>query len=833
MAPTPDTRRIPLAKSLRGKLIALLTLFVVLTALLLSINDYRYVRNMLRDGVQQQLLLTVEGLQDILNAYISQQHERARLVASRTRLRALLASYLDGELSEPEFRQQTELILADALASTSSFYSINIADTDGRLVTSTDLRVLNQSVTETPDFELGLQETSLGLPIQTADGYHAVLFSPMRTNEGRLLGVLIVDVDVEPMREILNAIPSSYSSYQVRVAAKRDGRIHYLFPIGIDEQVTSVSINDDPVMSLAVGPTGGFKEDDYAGREVLVAYKNVGYRNWGLVAQVDADEAYEAITDLRGVVAIAGVLVALLGIGIGVRVAARFTAPILELTDIATRVGSGDLTAKARQNSKDEVGLMAAAFNEMTSGLQRHQNQLEELVKARTNVLEHRTQQLERSNEQLAALCQLLEDQADTLERDLQRAEIIQQSLLPSSPPDLPGFRVQTLYRPGHNIGGDLYDIISMSDRYLVLVVADAAGHGVSAALLAVLFKHRLVVGDGGKPLNPATALQQLNRKLMEDITAPGVFFTCCYCLLDTVTNSMVAASAGHPPMILLRNTGQTEELKHTGPALGLYDDAAYEERTLTLRSNDRLLLYTDGVFDVGPSVEANVAVLSRILGAEVEGDGVLERVLHKISGGFEQDDRDDVTMVLLEASPGTSHYNDNTSDMEFEVAPQHSEPRITWAGSSPNYFICIAGRLTWTYGETMLAAASRLMDDGGSLTVDLSSCEYLDSTMLGTLHELVRHADTADCEVTFQGADRTLVEAFEELSMENVLRRIAAHRVDLPEAQHEVAMRETDLRRQQSRLLRAHEELAALSEANQKEFAGVIEELRAETDQG
>ncbi|MDB9867304.1 GAF domain-containing protein, partial [Pseudomonadales bacterium] len=98
---------------------------------------------------------------------------------------------------------------------------------------------------------------------------------------------------------------------------------------------------------------------------------------------------------------------------------------------------------------------------------------------------------LEASRNQLADLCDTLEGQADIIERDLHRAEIIQHSLLPEVPPRMRDYHLQALYRCGHIVGGDLYDVKLVGEHHLALVIADAAGHGVSAAMLAVMFKHR------------------------------------------------------------------------------------------------------------------------------------------------------------------------------------------------------------------------------------------------------------------------------------------------------------------------------------------------------
>ena len=145
-------------------------------------------------------------------------------------------------------------------------------------------------------------------------------------------------------------------------------------------------------------------------------------------------------------------------------------------------------------------------------------------------------------------------------------------------------------------------------------------------------------------------------------------------------------------------------------------------------------------------------------------------------------------------------------------------------------HFLCIKGRVSWTYGETLLAAAQAQIESDKTLIIDLTECEYLDSTMLGTLHELVRMAEDRGTSVHLQGVSAPLLEAFDELSMDNVIRHVHQDAVAVPERQQPLLMIDTDPQRQHGRLLKAHEELAALSDHNRDQFNGVIEELRAES---
>jgi serine phosphatase RsbU (regulator of sigma subunit) len=179
--------------------------------------------------------------------------------------------------------------------------------------------------------------------------------------------------------------------------------------------------------------------------------------------------------------------------------------------------------------------------------------------------------QLREHVEQLEEACRLLREQGDTIRADLHRAGIIQRALLPHAEPVLSGFHVHSLYRPSQNVGGDLYDVVQFDDRRVVFLIADAAGHGMSAAMLAVLFRSQLpfVDQDSRVPRDPRDVLSAVNRSLCEAFPAPGLFLTAAYCLLDTERWEAIVASAGHPPLLWLRQAASHRSGSCSNPATG------------------------------------------------------------------------------------------------------------------------------------------------------------------------------------------------------------------------------------------------------------------------
>lgn len=445
-------------------------------------------------------------------------------------------------------------------------------------------------------------------------------------------------------------------------------------------------------------------------------------------------------------------------------------------------------------------------------------------------------EELERSNillaekvDQLEGLCRMLQDQADVIHGDLQRAEVIQRALLPRAPPRLADWSVQTLYRTGSSVGGDFYDIVPLDRRHVGMVIADAAGHGVAAAMLSVLFKHHLRMWDedNRRPFAPRTVFEELNRELRSQVTGPGIFVTAIYGLLDVKSGRLRLVSAGHPPAILSRAAGGTTRLERSGPALGLQDDARYKESKVDIEPGDSLLLYTDGLVEDG-SLTVQYDDLERTL---VDGGDPGEMVRRLYAGVADvEGDRDDVTIVLLERVDGTSQYDDvpEPDRRQTQPEPMEAQVEIRQGVADRKGYLCVAGKGTWMRSQAFFDAAMAMLERYKSLTIDLGACEYLDSTFLGTVHEVVMSAPHA---VRVQRVTPPLRALFEELDMQGVLDHTSLTLEPLPETMTPLKRTDADAEQQGQRMLRAHEILASLSDENREQFRDVVNSLREDLE--
>jgi len=433
----------------------------------------------------------------------------------------------------------------------------------------------------------------------------------------------------------------------------------------------------------------------------------------------------------------------------------------------------------------------------------------------------------------------LLREQADQVRADLQRAGIVQRALLPQVAPQLAGMQVHALYRPSQSIGGDLFDIVRLDDRRSGLLIGDAAGHGLSAAMLAVLFRSQLcfVDPDSRMPHRPSELLRSANRALCQRISGSGLFLTAAYCLVDTQSRTATVASAGHPPLILFRKDGGTERIFHSGPALGLYAEADYAEQVVSLEAGDRLLFHSDGVYDSlpehgGSASEKIAAALSR---EKQRGLEALGQLLARSRASDPREDvapDDDVTLLLLDVTPGSSQIDNGILSPLPPRAPAATGCEIL-VGSAPHRTtFSILGRGVWEQSAQFHTQCVAAMDAGRAVLVDLTLCQYLDSTFLGTFHELCERAEEADVEFRLQGVTQALEDLFSELGMTGVMERVVPRMLPLPTRMQPLATA-SDARSRALLTLRVHEKLAGLSDANLQKFDPLVALLRREVASG
>jgi serine phosphatase RsbU (regulator of sigma subunit)/CHASE3 domain sensor protein len=318
------------------------------------------------------------------------------------------------------------------------------------------------------------------------------------------------------------------------------------------------------------------------------------------------------------------VLVSLGALGVGLALAVllprRLAANISRLVEAARAIGRGDFNQRIEISSGDEVEELATRFGEMQAGLKR----LQQLV---------------------------------AQDRELEIAASIQQNLLQRSLPSTPGVRVIPVQRQANLVGGDWYDV-DASEGSLSVVVGDASGKGIGAALIATVtlsvLRAERRLGASAKRI-----VERANEALREATEADS-FTTLVYATLDQDSGEIRWLNMGHPPPFLLRaqeaGDGRQSGYYVEGPrnrALGWFEDPGLAETVTRLQPGDRLVFYTDGFLEAKDTAgevfgdERFAEELLRVapLDSQEVGEEVVRGVERFAAGKLD----DDLTMLILE----------------------------------------------------------------------------------------------------------------------------------------------------------------------------------------
>ena len=240
----------------------------------------------------------------------------------------------------------------------------------------------------------------------------------------------------------------------------------------------------------------------------------------------------------------------------------------------------------------------------------------------------------------------------ERVEQELRVARSIQQASLPKEVPTLEGWKLSPYYQPAREVGGDFYDFFDLEEGRMGVVVGDATGKGMPAALMAEATSNMLrAVARALGSSSPQEVLVQVNETLLARIP-PNMFVTCFYAILDPKSGYLSYANAGHDLPYVRRDGGECEELRARGMPLGLMPGMSYEEKETILEAGQAALFYSDGLVEAhDPKGEMFGFPRLRALIAEHGEESSLEEFLLEqlysfVGEGWEQED--DITLLTL-----------------------------------------------------------------------------------------------------------------------------------------------------------------------------------------
>lgn len=478
---------------------------------------------------------------------------------------------------------------------------------------------------------------------------------PLRARDGRRLGMVSLDVPiarwselVEPLRRIHGQRPALFAP-EGTITLHADPNLPYQFTL--QRYIAQAGRSDLAEMAAALARRQRFEFTHTlpATRETRYSVlEPIGDTGWGLQVSMSHRPLLAAlkrtIVQLAAVVSLALLLCTLLVR----RMAARITTPLSDLTGSASHFAAGEFDYPLGQTERrDEVGVMARAFDNARGSIKRQLVEIQDMSTARQK-----------------------------LESELDIAREIQLAMLPGARElGSDAWRLQANARlePAKAVGGDFYSFFERDHHTLWFAIGDVSDKGVPAALFMARTMTVLEIAAGLGD-SPEIALKEAAHRLLEG-NDTCMFATVLCGLIDARSGEFALASAGHEPPVLVCADGSVQFIElPSGPPLGVAEAERYPVWRGRLRNGDALVAYTDGVteaFDAEQRPFGGERLLASLKGGADPGTlcGALVADVHRFAAGAAQSD--DITVLSLHWTGSDDASRSQDCVAQFFRAPQ------------------------------------------------------------------------------------------------------------------------------------------------------------------
>jgi len=406
---------------------------------------------------------------------------------------------------------------------------------------------------------------------------YSVPFYRQVKGEKVFAGVVTADVSLTWLREILSSITIGKTGYIFIISRNGTFISHPDERLIMNESIFSVAEarNDAALRDIGKRMIRGEKgngalQDWTNGADSWIVFHPFPLAGWSLGIVLPKSELLGDLSKLSHMVVVLGVGGMLLLLVVTVLIGRSITRPLLGLTRSVERIAEGDLDAPLPViSSRDEIARLATSFAHMQKSLKHYIKELAQTI-----------------------------SEKERIESELTIAREIQMGILPKVFPPFPErkeFDIYARLQPAREVGGDFYDFFFTDKDHFWVVIGDVSGKGVPASLFMAVTRTLLKAKAEGAS-SPGAVLDVVNRDLSAD--NPSLMFVTIFLgMLDCRTGLFTYANGGHNPPYLLRPGEDPQPLLSTkGLALGVQGRFQYRENTLTLKADDALLFYTDGV---------------------------------------------------------------------------------------------------------------------------------------------------------------------------------------------------------------------------------------------
>lgn len=266
-----------------------------------------------------------------------------------------------------------------------------------------------------------------------------------------------------------------------------------------------------------------------------------------------------------------------------------------------------------------------------------------------------------------------IETYSKALDAEMEKGKKIQRNFLPRQIPRIPGWEIAICFLPARQVSGDFYDAFLLPGNLIGLVIADVCDKGVGSALFMALFRSLIRVfsgqinlqgvsvpgsvvhglnSAGDRLYQPLNAVSLTNDYLSEIHSEESMFATLFFGVLDPRNGKMSYVNGGHEPVLIVNQSGVKQQLKATGPVVGMMPEMEYKVKKVQMEPGDILIGYTDGVTEaLSPdkklfTKKQFLTLLEKPASTASELVEQIKRSLHNHIGTAPQ--FDDITMIAV-----------------------------------------------------------------------------------------------------------------------------------------------------------------------------------------
>lgn len=290
----------------------------------------------------------------------------------------------------------------------------------------------------------------------------------------------------------------------------------------------------------------------------------------------------------------------------------------------------------AKNDSVDKVrGLALGANDYITKPF----DTVEVIARVQTHLrIQNLHKQLMIKNVQLETAYADLHEKTEKINKDIKAAGMVQRRLIPQNQRTHGPLEFSWQFIPSSHVAGDIFNFMPIDDKHLAVFIIDVSGHGVQSAMLAVQVHNFIRIGTEHKITKdkdnnsksiyePQQIAEALNSIFTMDVF--DAYFTAIYMVINIETMEAKIVNAGHPYPVLIHADKTYEFVEHADIPIGMMDNMVYECFKLQLKKGDKLLLYTDGLFEI-PMDNSNVVDKKLIIDLLLESDPDLQKSMEK-----------------------------------------------------------------------------------------------------------------------------------------------------------------------------------------------------------